>query len=147
MDSDSVCWRLLGLMPATQRYRGHPCGIKTQDFTDFSEGGLRYHAGGIILDGRLLHNCQTDSNYIPTGRGLLGSTPATPRYRECPGGIKTQDFADLSGGGLRYHAGGTLLEGRLLHNHRTDSNSVCWRLLGSMPATRWYMLHICCIRT
>jgi len=33
--------RLLGLTPATQRYKGRPCGIKTQDFADISGEGLR----------------------------------------------------------------------------------------------------------
>jgi len=40
-DSNSVCGRLLGSTPATQRYKGRPCGIKTQDFADMSGGGLR----------------------------------------------------------------------------------------------------------
>jgi len=39
--------------------------------------------------------------------------------------------------------GGILLDGRLLHNHWTDSDSVCWTLLGSTPATRRYKVGLC----
>jgi len=87
------------MTPATQRYKGRLCGIKTQDFANFSGGGLRLHAGGTLLDGRLLHNRMTESNSV-CGR-LLGSTPATQRYTLRPCRIKTQDFAVFCGGGLR----------------------------------------------
>jgi len=98
-DSDSVCWRLLGSTLATQRYKGRLCGIKAQAFADISGGGLREHAGGILLDGRLLPNRMTDSNSVC--RRLLASRPVTQRYKGRPCGIKTQDFADISAEGLR----------------------------------------------
>ena len=34
--------------------------------------------------------------------------------------IKTQEFAVFCAGCIRYQAGDILLEGRYLHNHRTD---------------------------
>ena len=86
-------------MPATQWYKGRPYGVKTQDFAAFCGGGLGYHAGGILLDGRLLHDRWSDSNPV-CGR-LLRLTPATQRYKGRPYGIRTQDFTDLYGGGLR----------------------------------------------
>ena len=38
------------------------------------------------------------------------------------------------------------LDGRYLHNRLADSGSDCWRLLGLMPATRWYKVCLCRIR-
>jgi len=141
MDSHSVCGRLLDLTLATQRYKGHPCRMKVQDFADFSGGGLYSNPGGILLDCRLLHNCCRDSNSL-CGR-LLGFTPATQRYNGHPCGIKTQDFAVCCRGGLMYYAGGTLLDCKFLHNRWTDFNSVCGRLLGSTPATQRYRVRPC----
>jgi len=77
---------------------------------------------------------------------LLGSTPPTQRYKRRLGGMNTQGFADIAGGGVRYHAGGTFLDGRLLHNGMTDSNSGCGRLLGSTPATQRYKGRLCGIK-
>jgi len=73
--------------------------------------------------------------------------PAIRQYEVRPCGIKAQDFAVVSGGGLREHAGGTLLDGQFLHDHLTDSNSVCRRMLGSTPATQRCELHPCSIKT
>ena len=39
------------------------------------------------------------------------------------------------------------LDGRFLHNHRSDPESDCGRLLGSTPATWSYKLRLCLIRT
>ena len=39
------------------------------------------------------------------------------------------------------------LDGRFLHNHRSDSGSDCERLLGSTPATQGYIGRLCRIRT
>jgi len=65
-----------------------------------SVGGVdRLHAGGISLDGRLLHDRLTDFNSVCWT--LLGSTPATRRYKVHLCGIKTQDIA--------VHCGGTML--------------------------------------
>jgi len=50
-------------------------------------------------------------------------------------------------GGLYSNPGGTLLDGRLLHDYSTDSSSVCGRLLGSTPATRRYMVRTSRIKT
>jgi len=39
------------------------------------------------------------------------------------------------------------LDGRSLHNHSSDPESDCERLLGSTPGTQWYNVHPSCIRT
>jgi len=39
------------------------------------------------------------------------------------------------------------LDGRFLHNHYSDPGSDCRRLLGSTPATQWYKVHPCLIKT
>jgi len=86
-DFNYVCGMLLGSMPATYRYKIRPCGIKTQDFADFSGRGLYSNPGGILLDGRLLNHRGMDSNSV--WRRLLGLTLATQRYKGRPCGSKT----------------------------------------------------------
>jgi len=44
-DPDSNCGRLLGLTPATQRYKGRLCGIKTQEIADPCESCLYRYPG------------------------------------------------------------------------------------------------------
>jgi len=39
------------------------------------------------------------------------------------------------------------LDGRSLHNHCSDPESDCGRLLGWTPATQWYKVHPCHIKT
>jgi len=39
------------------------------------------------------------------------------------------------------------LDGRFLHNHCSDPGSNCGRSLGSMPATQWYKVRPCRIKT
>jgi len=63
-----------------------------------------------VLDGRYLYNRSTDSGAL-NGR-LLGSTPATRRYK--------------------------VLDGGYLYNRSTDSGALNGRLLGLTPATRRY---------
>jgi len=77
---------------------------------------------------------------------VWGSTPATQRYRLHPCDIKILDFADICAKGLYCNPGRILLDGRFLHNHSTDSNSVSWRLLGPTLATRWYRICPCGIK-
>jgi len=62
------------------------------------EGVLGSNPGGILLDGRLLHDRSTDFNCVYWT--LLGSTPATHRYevRHCR--IKAQEIAVFRGGGV-----------------------------------------------
>ena len=55
--------------------------------------------------------------------------------------VETQDFAVFCAGGLRYSAGGTLLDCRSIDHHGSDSNSVCGRLLDITPATRLHKAH------
>ena len=73
-DLGALCGRLLALTPASQRYKIRLCRIETQDIAVFCGGCIRYQAGDILLDGRLLHNRWTDFDAL-CGR-LLGLTPA-----------------------------------------------------------------------
>jgi len=73
-------------------------------------------------------------------------TPATRRYKVPLCAIKTQEVAAVEGV-LVPKAGGTLLNGRLLHNCLGYRDSVCWRLLGSTPAMRRYKVRPCRIKT
>jgi len=50
-------------------------------------------------------------------------------------------------GVLGSNPGGILLDGGFLHDRLTDFNSVCWTLLGSMPATHRYEVRHCRIKT
>jgi len=62
------------------------------------EGVLGSNPGGILLDGRLLHDRLTDFNSVCWT--LLGSTPATHRYEVSHCRIKTQGIAVFCGGGV-----------------------------------------------
>jgi len=74
-DFDALCGRLLGLTPASQRYKVRLCRIRTQEFAVFCGGFMRYKAGDILLDGRLLDDRGTDSDAL-CGR-LLAMTQAS----------------------------------------------------------------------
>ena len=143
-DCNFVCGRVLGLMPASQRYKIRLCRIKAQEIAVFCGGCVRYHPSRFLLDGWLLHDHRADL-YSVCG-GLLGSMLAWQRYKVhlC---CKTQEIAIFCRVYIRYHAGGFLLDGWLLYNHRANFNSVCGRLLGSMPASQQYKVHLCGIKT
>jgi len=83
-------------------------------------------------------------DFAPVCRELLGSTPASQRYKVRLCLIKAQEIAVFCGGCIRYHwqAGDILLDDRLLHNRTTDFDSLCWGLLGTPPATQWYKIHL-----
>jgi len=130
----------LGSTPATQWYKVRPCRIKTQEVAVFCRGCIRYQAGNILLDGRLLHNRLTDPDVLC--RRLLGLTPAIQWYKVCPCRIETREIAVFCGGCIRYQPGNILLDGRYLHNRLTDFDALCGRLLGSPPATQWYRIHL-----
>jgi len=101
-DFDSVCERLLGMMPAFQRYRVRLCRTKAHEFAVFCGGCIRYQAGDTLLDGGLPKNCWTESDSL-CGR-LLGSTPASQRYKVRLCRIKAQEFTVFCGGCIRYPA-------------------------------------------
>ena len=144
-DLDALCRRLLGLMPASQPYKVPLCRIKAHEFTGFCGGCIRYQAGDILLDGRLLHNRSTDLDAL-CGR-LLGLTPASQRYMVRLCRIKAHEFAVFCGGCIRSQAGDILLDGGLLHNHFTDRHALCGRLLGLTPASHRDKVRLCRINT
>ena len=72
---------------------------------------------------------------------------ASRRYKVRLYRMKTQEVAVFYGGGHHVNPGGILLDGRFLHNHCPDSNSVCWRLLGRFSATQRYKVRPYAIKT
>jgi len=67
--------------------------------------------------------------------------------RYVPVALKLRKSLSCVEGVLGSSPGGILLDGRLLHHHLTDSNSVCWTLFGSTPAMRRYKVCLCGIKT
>ena len=98
-----------------------------------------------MLDGRLLHNRCTDFDSVFWR--LFGSTSATRRYKVRVCRIKTHEIAVFCRGGVNVNPGGILLDSRFLHNHSTDSNSDCGRLLGSISASQRYKVRLCHMKT
>jgi len=133
-ESDSLCGRLLGSTPASQWYKVCLCRIKAQEFAVFCGGYIRYPAGGVLLDGRYVHSHSTDLDAL-CGR-LLGLMPSTWWYTVRLCHMKTQEFAVFCAGCIRYHAGDILLDGRYLHNHRTDFDSFGGWLLAMTQASQ-----------
>jgi len=101
---DSVCWRLWARRQLHAGIRFVPVASKPRISRSSMEGVLRSNPGGILLDGRLLHDRLTDFNSVCWT--LLGSTPATHRYEVHRCRINTQDFAVFSGGGLNCSTAG-----------------------------------------
>jgi len=133
-DFDGLGGRLLGSTPAFQLYKVCLCRIRTQEFAVFCREDLYSSPGNILLDSGLLHNRSTDFDAL-CGR-LLGSTPAFQRYNVCLCRIEAYEFAIFCGGCIRYQAGDILLDGRLLHDRRTDSDALCGRLLAITQASQ-----------
>ena len=96
-DFDSVFWRLLGSTLATRQYKVRVCRIKAHEIAVFYGGGINVNPGGILLDGRFLHNRCTDSN--SDFRRLLGLTSASQRYKVRLCRMKPQEVAVHSEGG------------------------------------------------
>jgi len=97
------------------------------------------------LDVRFLHNHCSDPE--SDCERSLGSTPATQWYKVRPCRIRTQEITVFCRGCIRYQAGDTLLNGRLLHNRLTHPDVLCRRVLGLTPAIQWYKVCPCHIRT
>jgi len=51
-------------MPAMQWYKVCSCQIKTHEIAVFCGGCIRYQAGDILLEGRLLYDCSTGSDAL-----------------------------------------------------------------------------------
>ena len=140
--SNSVCGKLLGSTSATRRYKVRVCRIKTHEIAVFYRGGIHVNPGGILLDGRFLHNRCTDSN--SDYRRLLGLISASERYKVRLCRMKTQEVAVYSGGG-------TLTEFYLMADSSTTTARISilffWRLLGSAVATQRYQVRLYTINT
>ena len=133
-DHGSDYGELLGSTSAIQLYRVCLCCIETQEIAIFcGEDWYSSSPGYLVLDGRLLHNRKTEFNSV--GGGLLGSTPAPQRYEVRLCRINTQELAVCFRGCIRYHAGDTLLNGGLLRDGWTDSDTLGGRLLAMKQAS------------
>jgi len=66
--------------------------------------------------------------------------PASQRYEVRLHRIRTQEFAVFCGGYIRYKAGDIILDGILLDDRWTDSDTLCWRLLAMTQALQWYKI-------
>ena len=93
----SNCGAMLGSTPATQRYKGRLCRIRTHEIADPCGWCLIGTVAIPDLNGRFLHdrwtNLESDS-----GR-LSGSTPATQRYKIDPSATSTHHVTGLNGVG------------------------------------------------
>ena len=99
-DPESDCGGLLVSAPAMQWYKVGPRRIKPHEIAVFCAGCIRYQAGDILFDGRLLHNHWMDFDAL-CGR-LLGLTPAFQSYKVRLCRVETQKFAVFCGGSIRY---------------------------------------------
>ena len=136
-DAESDCGRLLGSTLATEWYKVHPWRIKTHEITVFCVGCIRYQAGNTLLASRYLHNRFMDTDSV-CGR-LLDLTQAFQWYKVHLCRIEAQEIAVFCGEDLYCSSNDILLDGRLLHNQRTDFQvaAICRGLLGLIPASQW----------
>jgi len=99
---ESDCGRSLDSTPATQQYKGRLCRIRSQEIADPCESCLDRYPGDLSLDAGLLHNRGTDLESVC--EELLGSTPASQRYKARPCHIKAYEIAVFCAGCIRYQA-------------------------------------------
>jgi len=97
-DPVSDCGRLLGSIPASQWCKIHPSATFIHEVT-----GLNGVLAIPELYDRLLHNHLSDPG--SHCGGLLGSTPATQRYKGRLCRIETHEIADTCGGCLYRYPG------------------------------------------
>jgi len=97
------------------------------------------------FDSGFLHNHYSDPE--SDCGGLLVSAPAMQWYKVGPCRIKTHEIAVFCAGCIRYQAGDILFDGILLHNHSTDFDALCGRLLGLTPAFQSYKVRLCRVET
>ena len=85
-------------MSATRQNKVLRCHIKTPEIAVFCGGGLDW-PGGILLDGRFLHNHCVYSTSVSWR--LLSSSVATQRYKVRLYRMKTQEVTVFCEGSLR----------------------------------------------
>jgi len=69
---------------------------------------------------------------------MLGLMPAFQQYKVRLCHIKAQEVTLFCGGCIRSQAGDILLDSRLIHNCRTESDALCVRLLAMEQASQRY---------
>ena len=77
----------------------------------------------------------------------MSSAPASQLYKIYSCLIETQEIAVFSREDFYSHPGHILLNSGLLRNRCTDFNVLHRRLLGSMPASQLYKVHLYRIKT
>jgi len=133
INPESDTWRFLGSMAASQRYKIHSLRAIIHEVTG---------RNGVLAipepDDRFLHNYCPDPG--SDCGGLLGSTPATQRYKGRLCCIKLMKSLTLVGIVFIDTPALSELDARFLHNHAAESGSNCGTLLGPMPASQWCMV-------
>jgi len=134
---ESDCGKLLDSMPATQQYKIHPSAT-------FIHDGTRLNRIGCWQSQNLIKDSSTTTTPI-----LDPITGECWARRQLPGGIKDVSVASelmksLTLVGVVFIDTLAIpeLDGRFLHDRWTNPESDCGRLLGSMPATQRYKIHL-----
>jgi len=142
INRESDTWRFLGSMPAIQRYKIHPQRDIIHEVTGLNGVG-----------------CWRSQNSIAsssTTTAAILDLIAGDRWarRQLQSGIKNVPVASKLRKSLTLMRGVfivtlviTELNGRSLHNHCSDPESDCRRLSGWTPATQWYKVRPCHIKT
>jgi len=142
INPESDTWRFLGSMPAIQWYKIHSQKAIIHEVTELNRVGCRRSQNAIA---------DSATTVGPILDLIAGGCWARRQLRS---GINDVSVASelmklLTLVGVVFI--GTLalpeLDGRFLHNHRSDPESDCRRSLGSTPATQRYKEHLCGIRT
>jgi len=121
-------------MPAFQQYKVRLCHIRAQEVAVLCGEDLYSSLGDILLNSRLLHSQWTDFDALCGA--LLGSMPASQRYKVRLCCMDTQESAVFCGGYIRSQGGNILLDGRLLNDRLTDLDALCGRLLAMAQASQ-----------
>ena len=142
MNPESDTWRFLASMPAIQWYNIHPQRDIIHEVTGLNVVGC-WRSLNSIAD--------SSTTTAPILNLVAGDCWARCQLRS---GIKDVSVASKLRKSLTFVRVvfiDTLaiqeLDGRFLHNHFSDPESDCGRSLGSTPATQWYKVRPCRIKT
>jgi len=141
INPESDMWMFLGSMPAIQRYKIHPQRDIIHEVTGLN--GVGWRSQTSMAD--------SSTTTAPILNLIAGECWARRQLRS---GIKDVSVASKLRKSLTLvrvvfidTLAITELDGRFLHNHCSDPESDCWRLLGSTPAFQRYKVRRCRIRT
>jgi len=142
IDPESDTWTFLGSMPAIQRYKIHPQRAIIHEVT-----GLN----GVGCWRSLNSMADSSTTASPILDLIAGDCWARRQLRSCIKDVSVASRLMKSLTLVWVVFIGTLaipeLDSRFLHDHLSDPESDCGRLLGLMPAPQWYKVRPCRIRT